>query len=359
MKLLFRVLKSLSPVILLAIALVSNSAGAIANPTQPPAFKPAKTSLATEPLQRIDLATSDYILGAGDQIEITVMGYQEFTGTKMILNDGTIVLPVVGNVKAAGRSPAVLAQEMKQQLRPFLKNPVVTVGVLNTRPLLITVAGEVQRPGPIQLQSFSSTPSSSGNQPREIPTVSSALVLAGGLTQNADIRQITVRRVTPTGEPMTITVNLWNAVVSENASNNALVQDGDALFVPKLAAGDPLDRRLLARSTLAPKTVRVRVVGEVKRPGEVEVSPNSSISSAVAIAGGPTDKSALKKVTFVRLLENGKVDKRTIDLSNLTDTYQIQDGDVVIVPKSSGSAVLDFTTQLFSPLGVLLNLIAR
>lgn len=353
----FGVLRPLSIVISLSVAFISNQAGAIANPNQPPAAQSAKASLAPEPLQGIGLATSAYILGAGDQLEITVLGYQEFTGTKMILNDGTITLPVIGNVKAAGRSPAVLAQEMKQQLRPFLKNPVVTIGVLNPRPLLITVAGEVQRPGPIQLQSFSSTPSSAGNQLREIPTISSALVLAGGLTQNADIRKITLRRVLSTGESMTTTINLWDAVVSENASSNAILQDGDALLVPKLTAGDPFDRRLLARSTLAPKTVRVRVVGEVKRPGEVEVSPNSSISSAVAIAGGPTDKAALKKVAFVRLREDGKVDKRTIDLSNLTDTDQIQDGDVVIVPKSVGSAVLDFTTQLFSPLGVLLNLI--
>lgn len=348
-----------STLTLIMWVLGSQQSGAIAKPSPLIAPTSVPFTRSSNVSQGTDFANSVYILGAGDQIDLSVLGYPEFTGTKVILTDGTIAVPVIGNVKAAGRSPEVFAQEMKQRLRPFLKNPVVTVGVLNARPLLISVAGEVQRPGPIQLQSFGSTPSSSSNLPRDLPTVSAALVFAGGLTQNADIRKIALRRVMPTGESVTTTINLWDAVVSENASNNALLQDGDALFVPKLTAGDPLDLRLLARSTLAPKTVKVRVVGEVKKPGEVEVPPNSSVSSAVAIAGGPTDKAALKKVSFIRLLENGKVEQRRMDLSSLTDTEQIQDGDVVMVPKSTGSAVLDFTTQLFSPLGVLLNLLKK
>lgn len=341
----------------MVLMLCSQQSGAIASPN--PLTAPASDSfpLSGNSLQGTDLTNSAYILGAGDQIDITVLGYQEFTGTKVILPDGTIALPVIGNVKAAGRSPATLAQALSQQLRRFLKNPAVTIGVLTMRPLLINVAGEINRPGPIQLQSFNATQPNSGNVPRDLPTVSSALLAAGGLTQNADLRQVVLRRMMPTGETVTTKINLWDALVSENASQKVLLQDGDALFIPKLAANNPIDRRLLTRSALAPKTVRVRVVGEVKKPGEVEVPPNSSVSSAVAIAGGPTDKAALNKVTFVRLLENGKVDRRRMDLSNLTDTEQIQDGDVVLVPKSTGSAVLDFTTQLFSPLGVLLNLI--
>ena len=342
-------------IIVAPIMMGSYMSEAIANPTK----SVSPTIPLAEKISDSASASNPYILGAGDQLEVTVLGYLEFTGTKVILTDGTIALPAIGNVQAAGLSPSVLSQELTKKLRPFLKNPVVTIGVVNKRPLLINVSGEVSRPGPIQLQNFNPAPSSSASLQTEIPTLSSALTLAGGLTKNADLRKIELRRTTPTGETISTSLNLWEALVSGNISSNVLLQDGDSIFVPKLTAEDALDRRLIARSTLSPKTVKVRVVGEVKKPGEVEVSPNSSISSAVAIAGGPTDKATLNKVIFIRLGENGKVENQSIDISNLTDTYQIQDGDVVIVTKSNSSTIFDIATQLANPLGVLLNLIRR
>jgi polysaccharide export outer membrane protein len=299
---------------------------------------------------------SAYRLGPGDQIQITVVDYKEFSGPQTILPDGTVSLPVLGAIPAANRSTEQFAQELTRHLRTLLKNPVVTVSILSVRPLLINVAGEVQRPGLIQLRSFNS--GGSGGDPNvrtDIPTINLALSEAGGVTRSADIRRVVLRRLTPTGETKT-TINLWDALFTENAPPSLVLRDGDALFIPPLAPGESLDSRMVARTNLAPKTVRVRVVGEVKKPGEVEVPPNSSISSAVAIAGGPTDKAQLRRVGFVRLGGDGKIERREIDLRNLTDTLQIQDGDVVIVPKSTAASVFDFATPLFSPLGVFFNL---
>lgn len=202
----------------MVLILCSQQARAIAsrNPPIAPASKPFP--LSGNSLQGSGLTNSAYILGAGDQIDITVLGYQEFTGTKVILPDGTIALPVIGNMKAAGRSPSSLAQALSQQLRPFLKNPAVTIGVLSMRPLPINVAGEINRPRPIQLQSFNVTQPSSGTAPRALPTVSSALLAAGGLTQNADLRQVVLRRMMPTGETVTTKINLWKARRSRGVS---------------------------------------------------------------------------------------------------------------------------------------------
>jgi polysaccharide export outer membrane protein len=97
-------------------------------------------------------------------------------------------------------------------------------------------------------------------------------------------------------------------------------------------------------------------VGEVNAPGEVQVPPNSSISSAVAIAGGPTEDARLREVAFVRLDESGEISRETIDLRNLTDSYQVQEGDVVIVPKRGSSSLIDLAGRVLSPLNVLLNL---
>jgi polysaccharide biosynthesis/export protein len=54
--------------------------------------------------------------------------------------------------------------------------------------------------------------------------------------------------------------------------------------------------------------------------------------------------------------ETGEVEQQVIDLSNLVDTYQVQDGDVVVVPKTDTGSVLDFAQRLLGPLGLLFGI---
>jgi polysaccharide biosynthesis/export protein len=305
-------------------------------------------------------ANDTYRLGSGDHIDINVFDSPEFTGSRVIAPDGTISLPIVGPIPAAGRSPEQLTQDLELKLRRWIKKPVVSIGVTQFRPLLISVAGEVQRPGPLQLRSIpndiksdsSVIPSSAPTL--TLPTLSAAVTNAGGLTRDADIRQVTLRRGNNS-----IKIDLWAGLTSDQAQPDYLLQDGDSIFVPKLNPQDVLDRRLLAKSSLAPKTIRVRVVGEVKKPGEVDVAPSSTISSAVAIAGGPTDKARMEEVSLVRLGDDGRIQEQRMDLSKLIDSQQVQDGDVVLVPKSSNSSFLDVVGQVVPPLGILFNLFKK
>ena len=105
----------------------------------------------------------------------------------------------------------------------------------------------------------------------------------------------------------------------------------------------------MASSSLAPSTVRVKVVGEVVAPGEVAVPPDSSVSSAVAIAGGPTTDAQLKSVSLVRQDDTGEIIEQEIDLSNLVDNYQVRDGDVVVVSKRGYLSVVDGIGRVLNP----------
>jgi polysaccharide biosynthesis/export protein len=325
-----------------------------ADPVQPQSASPGTGAIGTP--------QSDYILGSGDQVEITVFGYEEYTGSQIILPDGTITLPLIGSIPAAQRTPDQLAQELTARLDPLLVNPMVTVSLSTLRPVVVNVAGEVQRPGPVQLRSLTTNINNqqAGSTTRNIvdraPTISAALTEAGGVTQNADIQEVVVRRNRPGGESTTTVINLWDALWSENPPPDLILQDGDSILVPRLEPGETIDRRLIARSSLAPETVRVRVVGEVTQPGEVQVPPTSTISSAVAVAGGPTDDAKLSEVVFIRLNDDGQIERQEIDLRELTDNYQIQEGDVIIVPETSTSSTLDFVGRLLSPLNFLFNL---
>jgi polysaccharide export outer membrane protein len=337
------------------------AAGLLLSFPQAPAYSQA--SSAPEATLQLETAQPGYILGVGDQLEISVFGYEEFTGAKVILPDGTITLPILGAVRAAGQTPNTLTQDLTNRLQSYLVDPVVTINLTSLRPVVVNVAGEVQRPGPVQLRSVTATSLPNGGTPsaalEAAPTVSSALMEAGGVTRNADIRVVMLRRSLPSGETVTREINLWDAIWSENQPEDVVLQAGDSIFVPRLSEEDDIDRRLLARSSLSPDTIRVRVVGEVTRPGEVEVSPDSSLASAVATAGGPTFDANLRRVEFVRLQEDGTIDRQQIDLRNLSDDFQVQDGDVVIVPQRNTFRALDIAGRVLSPLGSLINIFTR
>jgi polysaccharide biosynthesis/export protein len=323
-------------------------------PSSLPGSLPANNTTATAAVSSNDAASS-YSLGPGDRIEVSVYGFEEYTGPLSVLPDGTITLPLVGKVLAAGRTTEQLTQDLTVVLDRILVNPYVSITLSSLRPVVINVSGEVYRPGPLQIQG-STEIANAGTTAYAPPSVNEALVQAGGVTRTANIRDVVVMRSLPNGETARIKVNLWDALWSETLPEDTLLRDGDLVFVPRLEAGEIADSRLLARSSLAPETVRVRVVGEVTRPGEVPVPPNSSLSSAVAIAGGPTDDARLSEVAFIRMNDAGEIEQELVDLSSLIDTYQVQDGDVVVVPKTTAGSTLDFAQRLLGPLGFLLGL---
>lgn len=333
----------------------------LAQTALPPSLVPRALNT---PITPSNTPQQGYYLGPGDEIKITVAGYPEYTGSQMILSDGTISLPLVGSINAADRTPAQLTQELTSLLNKYVVDPSVSISIASQRPIIVNVAGEVQRPGPVQLRSIKpgidsgQSLSIAGVTSQQRPTVTAALLEAGGVTRESDIRQVVLKRYVPSGTPAPspITINLWDAITSDSASRDITLQDGDTIFIPKLTGEELLNAKTLARSSVAPRTVRVKVVGEVKKPGESLVPPDSTLSSAIAIAGGPTEKARMKEVSFIRVMPNGQLDQKTLDLRTLTDSIQVQDGDVIMVPQTIGDRGIGIANQVASPLGLLLRL---
>lgn len=311
------------------------------------------------------LIDTSYLLGPGDQISLSVVGYDDFTNlpptgpagtaTRLvqdILPDGTISIPLVGSVRAAGQTLNSLTQEITTKLKIYLVSPVVSLSLVNLRPVRVIVSGQVERPGPIQLANLSNTRDRA--ETTTAPTLTSAISTAGGVSREADLRRVTLKRILPGGKTETVNFNLWEMIALETGPQDPVIlRDGDAIFVPKLESGNPVDSRLISRSSLAPATVRVRVVGEVKTPGIIAVRPDSSISSAIAAAGGPTVDAKLNNTEFVRMNENGKIEVKKINLHGLSDNIQIQEGDVIFVPRTTFASVLDYLGRLAAPIGTV------
>jgi polysaccharide biosynthesis/export protein len=304
---------------------------------------------------------ADYILGPGDQIQVNVYQETDMTGTHVIAPDGQIRLPLIGPIQAAGQTPDRLGQQLQQRLGKLYRRPIVNISLQQLRPLRIHISGEVRRPGPLQIRNTAyeasgssrdnNTSLNSPNLNSSLPTLSAAIVAAGGVTRNGDISQVALTR-----NGVVESIDLWQGLTTTNAAPDRLLRDGDAIFIAKRPANSPIDPRLIAQSSLAPTTVRVRVIGEVRTPGEVSVTPNSTISSAIAVAGGPTDKARMEEVRLVRLGSDDQITEQRLNLQQLQDQQQVLDGDVVVVPKSRNAKFLDTVNQVFPPLGILFNL---
>lgn len=134
---------------------------------------------------------SEYQLGAGDELRITVFGEAELTGQFRVGSQGTIAYPLVGDVYAAGLTVTEFTQSLQQALLAYIRAPNVSVQVTNYRPFYIL--GEVQRPGTYPYSTDL--------------TVLNAVATAGGFTYRANRRRVYIRRANEAEErsyPLTI-----------------------------------------------------------------------------------------------------------------------------------------------------------
>lgn len=257
------------------------------------------------------------------------------------LRDGdTIVVPTATNFNIAEARNLFAAN--------FAANP--------TTPRNVAIIGAVNRPGSYLV-------GGGGQGGGGLPTVMRALQLAGGITSEADVRNLQLRRPTRTGSEQNISIDLWKLLQTGDVNQDILVQDGDTIVIPVARDINPAETTQLATTTLSPGTIQVGVVGEVKRPGAVSIQPNSSLNQALLAAGGFNDARArTTTVDLVRLNPNGSVTKRevNVDLSagiNEETNPILRNNDVVIVNRSGLARTGDSVGAVLNPLGGLLGVI--
>ena len=151
-----------------------------------------------------DPAGAVYLLGAGDSLHITVFGEEDLSGTFKISDNGTLVMPLVGQVQAQGLSVPELQKRLVSQLNvKAVKSPDVTIQVEEYRPFFIL--GEVKNPG-----SYPYVPEM---------TVLTAVAIAGGFTYRASQDEVSVTR------------KRNGAALEARAGREARVLPGDVVYV--------------------------------------------------------------------------------------------------------------------------------
>ncbi len=299
-----------------------------------------------------------YRLRNGDQIHVDVFDFPELSKDQTILPDGTINVLYVGAIRAAGKTPEQLSDELVSRLSGVVRKPIVSVSVAGTRPIKVNVVGEVGRPGP---QTFGGgggkAPGAGGNGAGPQETITGALALAGGVTPLADMRNVTLIRQKGDGvPPEQIKVDFWQALQSGDFSKDLALTDGDTIKIAKLTEGDTAGEQMaqaVASSTLAPQTVKVQVTGEVKNAGVVDVDPRGTLLSAISQAGGPTNDADISIIKVARLTPSGKLEKHQINLNDMNEgkiAFQVRSGDIVVVGRKASKQLADDVGTFAGPL---------
>jgi protein involved in polysaccharide export with SLBB domain len=248
-----------------------------------------------------------------------------------VLRDGdTILIPATAEVDLADANQLAVSN---------LRN--------NTnQPLDVALVGEISRPGPYRLDSAAGQ-----------PTLIRAVQQAGGITPSADLSKIQVRRKTRQGTDQVININLWKLLQTGDLNQDLVLQQGDTVSIPTAEALTPEQVASLTASSLAPGTIQINIVGEVKSPGRVEVQSNTTLNQAVLAAGGFNGR-AEGTVKLIRFNPNGTVTRQNVHL-NLSQGLDAQanpilrNNDVLVVGRSTGATITDTLTDVINVIQLL------
>ncbi len=167
-----------------------------------------------------DPRRSEYIIGVSDSLRIRVWKNPELNTDIEVRPDGTITMPLIGDVKAAGLTPTQLKREVGRALAQYVKEAgaVITVAVTEVNSYQITVSGNVLQPGV-----YSS---------RKFLRVADAAALAGGPNRFAKVQEVVLIRQAPEGGVRRIPINYDLIQKGQQLRQNLVLVRGDTLFFP-------------------------------------------------------------------------------------------------------------------------------
>ena len=218
-------------------------------------------------------APAEYRLGPGDVVRITVYQSPDLSLETRIGEAGTISYPLLGSVRLGGLGVTQAERAIADGLRSgnFLKQPQVSLLVVQVRGSQVSVLGQVGRPGRYPVETADMR-------------LSDLLATAGGIAPGgADIVTLVGTR---SGQPFRKELDIQSIVRSERRADDLFVQNGDVLYVDRAPV--------------------IYIYGEVQRPGTLRLERGMTLMQVLAASGGITQRGTEKGLRVHRKGADGK-----------------------------------------------------
>lgn len=241
-------------------------------------------------------AVAEYRLGSGDVIRVTVFQNPDLTLEARISEGGAVSFPLLGNLRLGGLTISEAEKRIADGLRNgnFVKQPQVTILVIQVHGNQASVLGQVNRPGRFPIETADLR-------------LSDLLAMAGGVaTTGADVVTIVGVR---DGKSFRREVDLPNIFKTDRRDGDLLVLNGDVIYVER-----------------APM---VYIYGEVQRPGVMRLERGMTVMQALANGGGLTQRGTERGIRVHRRGADGKI---AVIQPGMDES--LNDGDVVYVRES-------------------------
>jgi len=273
-----------------------------------------------------DVSDRTYRLGPGDEISVLINGKGGYSEAVQVTvrPHGTIMLPMVNEVKAADLTLSELSRKIKRLLEiDYLVSPDVFVTLTKRMSHKVTLVGELAGAGTYNLQA-------------ETELLKDVIIRAGGPLGGFNKTVFLIRSsssLEENGRPQKserYTVNLLDLMNDTKGELNTPVRTGDIIYV--LSGEQAAEFSGLERG-------HVLVFGQVKNPGVVPYSKGLTVLRAILKAGNFTEGAARSRVQIKRKV-NGKVITLKININRIIEDGDqsadllLEPGDVVHVPRS-------------------------
>jgi len=245
--------------------------------------------------------SAEYLVGPQDRLAISVVDEPNLTKVITVGSDGTFDYPYIGLVKAGGLTLRAIQQDITARLKEkYLRNPHVSIEVEEYRSQVVYVWGQVKAPGAVTLKGTI--------------TLTEALAKAGSPTPDAGSyieinrrpRPLMTGSDTPPVEVKPQSERVSMADIQSGRAQSIVLSDGDTIFVPKAET--------------------FFVTGHVRNGGPFLHEVGMTVSTAISMAGGVTEKGSRSRIRITRVVNGKQVVVKDVKMQDL-----VQPGDSVEV----------------------------
>ena len=242
---------------------------------------------------------SDYVLGPGDKLFIDIYGQSENYYQAEVSPDGDLILENFGPINVSGMTVEKANIRLVNNLKKVYtglssKKTFVNISVGIPRAVRVNIVGEVNLPGTYNFSAFN--------------TVYNAIYVAGGITENATLRNVKLFR----NNKLVNTIDIYNFLNKGDQSSNIRLENNDLIVV-------------------GPYTNRVSIFGGVKTPGKFEMKNGETVADLINYAGGFSEDSYSKSLRITRVFDD---QYKIVDVSSdQFEFFQLKSGDKIEIDK--------------------------